>query len=422
MAWISQSSSGEREPLLKVSERWQHGIQNVCEVDCSKARHLKPQEKRARNAIITCIVIALFFMAAEFVGGWLANSVAIFSDGLHMLSDIAGLLLSLIGMIMGSQSATDRFTFGFKRFEIVSSLLSILSIWAMAGVLLSTSISRLKDPPYVNGKIMLVVACIGMFSNFVMAFVLHIGGAGHAHGGGGHGHSHESDETRRHSHSHASESGHGHAHGSELESEQHGHSHTSESGDNINIRSALLHVIGDFFQNIGVIIAAGMIWYNPKKYRIVDPLCTIVFAVATILLSLRVIRDAGEVLMDMSPRDVDLEKIRKRLCGIRGVTQVHDLHCWYVAYGEKALSCHIRVNADSSGSVCTQGVLKQVKSVLSTFGIEHTTIQIEDPDHSPDDHVSLGRQPAFCVDHQLGDTPEMIGLGRSDPEFLTLEN
>merc|ERR1712079_512633 len=114
----------------------------------------------------------------------------------------------------------------------------------------------------------------------------------------------ESEETGRQGHSHASESGHGHAHGSELESEQHGHSRTSESGDNINIRSALLHVLGDFFQNIGVIIAAAMIWYNPKKYRIVDPICTIVFAVATILLSLRVIRDAGEVLMDTSPRDV----------------------------------------------------------------------------------------------------------------------
>jgi len=191
-----------------------------------------------------------------------------------MLSDIAGLLLSLIGMIMGSQSATDRFTFGYKRFEIVSSLLSILSIWVMSGVLMSAAIARLKDPPAVNGEIMLIVACVGMASNFIMAAVLHLGGAGHAHGGGGHGHSHGSDDSMehgghrhshesvnsmRHGHSHSTEVGHGYS--SEL---NHGHSSISDMGNqdsnkNINIKSALVHVLGDFFQNIGVIIAAGMI-------------------------------------------------------------------------------------------------------------------------------------------------------------------
>jgi len=87
------------------------------------------------------------------------------------------------------------------------------------------------------------------------------------------------------------------------------------------------------------------------------------------------------------------------------------------------LSCHVRVNADASGSVCTQGVLKQVKSVMGLHGIEHTTIQIEDPDHTPDDHASVGRKPAFCVDHSMGNTPEMKAISETavEPELLDLD-
>merc|ERR1712060_947124 len=120
-----------------------------------------------------------------------------------------------------------------------------------------------------------------------------------------------------------------------------GEKHEDHGGPkNINVRSAMIHVMGDLLQNFGVIIAAGCIWWNPEKNRIADPICTLIFAVGTVLLSLRVIKDAGEVLMDMSPGDIDIEAIRERLCKIPGVTGVHDLHCWFMAYGEKSLSCH----------------------------------------------------------------------------------
>jgi len=177
---------------------------------------------------------------------------------------------------------------------------------------------------------------------------------------------------------------------------------------NINVRSAMIHVMGDLLQNIGVIIAAGFIWYNPVRFRIVDPICTLVFAIGTVLLSLRVIKDAGEVLMDMSPRDIDIEMVKKSLCGIPGVTGVHDLHCWFMAYGEKSLSCHIQVNEDAAGSVCTQGVLTKAQTVLRNFDIGHTTIQVEDPDHKPGDHSLEQRTPGICVATPLKSKPVVV--------------
>lgn len=154
-----------------------------------------------------------------------------------------------------------------------------------------------------------------------------------------------------------------------------------------------------------------------------DPICTLIFSVVILVLSLTVIRDGWEVLLDMAPRDVDLEKIREHLRRIRGVIGVHDLHCWYVAYGEKALSCHVHVNKRYSGSICTEGVLKQAKVVLAKYGIEHTTIQVEDPDHKPADHILVGRQLALCEDHLHESTAERKSISEPllKPEQLALD-
>merc|ERR1719193_1032427 len=105
--------------------------------------------------------------------------------------------------------------------------------------------------------------------------------------------------------------------------------------------------------------------------------------------------------MDMSPNDIDLQEVQEDLCRIWGVTDVHDLHCWYLAFGEKAMSCHIRVNADSAVSVCSRNVLEKANAVLRTYGIKHTTIQIEAHDHKVTNLSSVRNQTAFCVNHQL---------------------
>jgi len=125
----------------------------------------------------------------------------------------------------------------------------------------------------------------------------------------------------------------------------------------------------------------------------------------TVLISLRVIRDGSEVLLNLTPRDADLDKIRDKIKQTPGVTDVHDLHCWYQHYGEKALSMHIIINQDHQGrGVCAQGVLLRAQMICIREGILHTTIQVEDPEHSPEDHIQP-KSTAFCVTSKLAMEP-----------------
>jgi zinc transporter 2 len=283
-----------------------------------------PKLERAKKAIQATIGFCFVFMIVEVYFGLVAHSLAVLTDALHMLTDVASLALSLFAMIVSTWESNHKFSFGFIRAEVVGAMGSVFLIWALVGVILYEAITRLlvdiachnhSEDKWtkcegIEAPVMLYVGCAGFCSNLVCAAILGYGGHAHTHGGkkcdGGHGHAHGGTDDAHadscgggdeHGHSHG-DSDHGHSHGgsdhghshgdaavnvnSETErdgllthnhdadhghshEESHGHSHGDggdEGSQNLNIRGALLHTRGDGLQSLGVVLAAGMVGYG----------------------------------------------------------------------------------------------------------------------------------------------------------------
>ena len=274
---------------------------------------------QAPRLILRAASITIAFMIIELVGGWWANSIALISDGAHMLTDVGALFLTLFALWVARKPTTARMSFGYHRAEILGALGSGLVIWLISGALVFEAIRRLHEAPAVNGPIVLVVAFVGLIANLLSMRMLH-----------------------------------------------------SEREHNINVRAAYLHLLTDSLGSVSAIIAGAVITWT--GWRLIDPIVTIVFAALMLYGSWSLVREAVSVLMESTPAGIDPSKVQAALAAIPGVREVHDLHIWSVSSGRLALSAHLI--ADSSESI-----LAQAHTVLrEKHGIQHTTIQIERPD------------------------------------------
>lgn len=213
---------------------------------------------------------------------------------------------------------------------------------------------------------------------------------GHSHGGGahgsGHGHSHNGGSSHGHSHNHDEDNSHGH----DDHSGDHTHSHEHGNGDveqqkqysssahkgkgNINVRAAFIHVLGDFFQSLGVLIAALVIYFFPE-YHVIDPICTFIFSVIVLFTTLTIIRDVLNVLMEGIPKGIDMSEVHKTLFNIRGVRKVHNMRIWSLSLDKAALSTHLAIEKGYEPSRILNDALREVKS---RYDIYELTIQIEE--------------------------------------------
>ena len=319
--------------------------------------HSRTQDNALRKLIYVSL-ICLFFMCIEIIGGYLANSIAIMSDAAHLLSDFLGFIISILSIYISKKTATSEMSFGFHRAEIIGALVSVTLIWGLTIWLLYEATLRILAPPEVDGFIMLLVAVIGFLFNLIMGLVLAYQGVGHSHSLHSHGHDHEHEHGHEH---HDAHSDHGH------------HSHHEEGGElqNVNLRAALIHVIGDALQNLGVIIAGGIIFFWPNL-SIADPICTFIFSVIVGYTTIKILRDCIGVLMEGSPMEFDLESLEYDLNNIEGAIEVHDLHVWSLSLGKLSLSCHL--SSDSP-----QITLKKARKLIKEkYKITHSTIQVEE--------------------------------------------
>ncbi|GAM20574.1 hypothetical protein SAMD00019534_037490 [Acytostelium subglobosum LB1] len=299
-------------------------------------------------------------MVGEIVGGYLSNSLAIMTDAAHLLTDIGAMFLSLFAMWLSTHPPTSSMSFGFHRAEILGALASVLMIWALTGVLVYEAILRVIHPPdNVDGKIMFIIASCGLFINILDAIILHYGagGHGHSHGGLDHGHSHGGAPKKKKK-------------GLNIDL---GMTGEDNKDMNINVYSAYIHVIGDCFQSIGVMVAAAIIWIKPE-WKIADPITTFIFSGIVLFTTVKLLRQSLGVLMEGVPSGISVADVQEDLTQLQGVNEVHDLHIWSITIGRPALSVHLIVGEGIIGDE----VLKSAKSMLlKTHNIEHTTIQIE---------------------------------------------
>lgn len=174
----------------------------------------KESTRAAQKKLITVAIVSVFFIAAQLIGGWMAGSIAIFTDSAHLASDLLGFGISILALNLAQKASSKNLTFGWHRAEIIGTLVSVCSIWIMTIWLLVEATKRFFMPPEVEGDVMLIVAVMGLIFNLIQMKILH-SGDGHYHLGGEHECDHDHDHGSHHPHEdhHSHSHNHGHSHG-----------------------------------------------------------------------------------------------------------------------------------------------------------------------------------------------------------------
>ncbi|MHC0037831.1 cation diffusion facilitator family transporter [Pseudoneobacillus sp. C159] len=272
-----------------------------------------------KTALLWSFIIISAFMVVEVIGGFLTNSLALLSDAGHMLSDAVALGLSFFAIKLGEKKVTKDKTYGFKRFEIIAAALNGITLVLIAFYIFYEAFHRFQDPPAVQSTGMLIISTLGLIVNIIAAMILMKG-----------------------------------------------------DKENLNVRSALLHVIGDMLGSFGAIIAALLIMFFGWGWA--DPLASVIVAALVLISGYRVIKDSVHILMEGAPIQIDSNSVKNALLKLPGVNDLHDLHIWTITSGYPVLSCHLAISENG----IHDDVLKRAQKLLhEEFGIEHCTIQVE---------------------------------------------
>jgi len=308
-------------------------------------------------------VVCCSFMIIEFICGYLAGSLAIMSDATHLLSDLAGFLISLFSLIVAMKPADRNFTFGYHRFEVLGALASILIIWGLTVWLLMAAIWRIKHPNPIVGFLMVCIAAGGLLFNIIMNRVLAYNPVVNSMDSGM-GAIKNNPEDDLNNDNNLKES---------LLNSDEELKHNLNADENPVIRAAYIHILGDMIQSAGVLIAALIIYFFQDTHpgvRIVDPICTFCFAIVVLCTTFPVSRDCFYVLLESTPRDLDIESLYNDLSSIEGVISVHDIHLWNISIGRPSIALHIICKSPKD-------TLKIATQTCKNYGIKHCTIQAE---------------------------------------------
>ncbi|KAJ8247837.1 hypothetical protein GJAV_G00251090 [Gymnothorax javanicus] len=317
---------------------------------CERCKKKKEQIKRTKvlKKLGCAAVLYFLFMVGELVGGYVANSLAIMTDALHMLTDLIGIVVSLLALWLSSKPPTKRFSFGLHRLEVVSAAVSVLLIYILCGVLLNEAVQRTIHLDFdINGDVMLITAAVGVAVNLIMGLLLNQSGHLHSHS---------------HSHSHSAPQ------------EGHGHGHLRGQGS-LAVRAAFIHALGDLVQSVGVLIAAYIVRFKPD-YKIADPICTYIFSILVLFTTMRIVRDTGIIVLEGVPRHLDLTRIKEDLLKLEDVHSVEDLNVWALTTDKTAALVQLQLEPSSD----TRWEEVQVKAqhlLLNTHGIYKCAVQVQ---------------------------------------------
>ena len=267
------------------------------------------------------IILTTVTLIAEVAGGFWTNSLALLSDAAHVFLDLFALVLSLAAIRLAAYPATDTRTFGWHRAEVFASFINGATVFLMAIGIFYEAIQRLYEPQAVKSLEMLVIATIGLVMNLISASALH------------------------------------------------GHSH-----DDLNVRSAFLHVIGDAAASVGVIAGGAVIYFT--NWNILDPIISIAIGLVIFWGAWRVIREAAHIFLEGVPRGLSVPAVVADIIMVDGVADVHHLNVWAICSHILALSAHVDVQPEFKGRQAE--VLRDIEEMLmERYHITHTTLQVE---------------------------------------------
>jgi cobalt-zinc-cadmium efflux system protein len=271
--------------------------------------------------LLWSLVLTLGFSLIEAIAGWWSGSLALLSDAGHMLTDSLALALAALAAILARRGPSARHSYGWGRAEILAALLNTLVMLAMIAAISAEAVHRLGDPQPVAGTTVIFVAFVGLLVNLVAAWLL------------------------------------------------------SGGRENLNVRAALLHVLGDLLGSIAALVSGAVIVLT--GWMMIDPLLSVLIVLLILVSAMRVLHEVLHALMEGVPSSLDLERVGLGMAATDGVVSVHDLHIWSLSASRTALSAHIVLNHMGEWPA----VLARLQSVLARgYGIEHVTLQPEPRD------------------------------------------
>lgn len=286
-----------------------------------------PASGRHRRRMVWVLAITLSVVGVQVVGGLLSGSLALLADAGHMLTDATGVGIALIASTIATRPATDSRSYGWQRAEILAALGNALLLTGIAVWVLVQAAGRWDDPPDVATGVMLGAAVIGAVANGVSLLLLRGGQA-----------------------------------------------------ESLNVRGAYLEVLGDLLGSIAVIVAGLVILLS--GYTRADVIASIVIGLMILPRAWSLLRAVVDVLLEATPRGVDMEQVRQHMGEVSGVVDVHDLHAWTITSGVPVLSAHVVVDADCLADGRSGEVLDQLAACLvGHFDVEHCTFQLEPVGH-----------------------------------------
>ena len=275
-----------------------------------------------RGRLAAVLLISLAILAVEVVGAAVANSLALLADAGHVLTDVAGLVMALVAIQLAQRPATNDRTFGYLRLEILAAIANAVLLLLIGAFVLVGAWQRLSEPPEIASGAMLGFALVGLAANAISLFILR-----------------------------------------------------DAQAVSLTMRGAYLEVMGDLAGSVAVIVAAAVIALAGWTWA--DVAASILIGLLILPRTLALLRDATNVLLEATPRGVDLDHVRAHILAAPGVAGCHDLHAWTITSGMNVVSAHV-VLADGADAAATLDVLSAC--LADDFDIEHSTFQLETVD------------------------------------------
>ena len=306
--------------------------------------HAHDFKESSRRSLTIALTLITGYMVAEVVGGVLSGSLALIADAGHMLTDAAAIGLALLAMWLAGRAASTTRTWGFHRTEVLAAMINALSLWLIAAWIVFEAVERLSHHHAieVEGGLMMVVGVGGLIVNIIAAWILH-----------------------------------------------------ASSEHSINVEGALQHVIADLLGSIGVIISGTLIL--TLDWTISDPIISMVIALLIVLGSWRLVAEVVHVLLEGTPKRIDVYRLCSDIEDLEGVTVIHDVHIWTITSGTEAFTAHVLVDPAHKGEL--DRLLNQIQEIAhDRYGIAHVTVQLDvstaacREDHHVS-HLEFTRQP-----------------------------
>ena len=305
-----------------------HHNTEIDKVSNSSHNHTHREEERSK-LVLACALTGTMFIV-EGIAGFLTNSLALLSDAGHMLTHMIALLISLGAIMFASRPPTARKTYGFYRLEILAALFNGATLFLITIWIFFHAYKRIINPEPVASGHMLIVAIVGLLVNLACAYILKT------------------------------------SHGS------------------LNIKSAFMHMMADTFSSLVVVFGAIIMHYT--QWYILDPALSILICIVILVWSYQLITESVDILLEATPKDVDLENVVKSISELDEIEGVHDVHIWTITSGMYAMSAHIYIKDIMVSE--TQQIMSNINTLVNEkFSIGHTVIQFESNVCSDNPHL-----------------------------------